>query len=107
MFQGNKDLKEVIATSDGQCFTSEDNAHTHASRGVGDSHIEVVSRAEAEAWQIEQEVTEETKQTAEQRIEAIEAADTVEAVQELLKGEKAVTVKAAGENRIKELESKD
>ena len=91
IWDANPSMKKYYKTSDGNKFYSKADAKLHAvTAKLEDREIETVNRPAP-------------KLNAEERIEAIKAMETVEEVQAALKDEKASTVKAAGEARIKEL----
>ena len=97
VFKTYPKVDEFFETSDEQKFFNESDAKNHA-RKLKDKHISKLERGVEMAKQ-------SSKPSAEERIEAIGKLETVEAVNEALKGETAKTVKQAGEDRIAELES--
>jgi len=96
-FDKNKDVEKVYITSDGFVFINKNAADLHAN--TSDKKLSV-KKFENTTVSVD-----EPKKTAEERIAAIEEAETIEAVEALLKGEKAKTVKEAGAKKIAELKT--
>ena len=114
-FATEKEVESLYTTSDGQCFKKEGNAYSHA-KTLEDSTVEELDR-KLKPVKKEEATTESgnaggsesggstTKLTAEERIAKINKAETVDQVNELLEGEKAKTVKAAGAAKIEALQA--
>ena len=96
-FEKNKDVEKVYITTDGFVFINKNAADLHAN--TSDKKLSV-KKFENTTVSVD-----EPKKTAEERIAAIEEAETIEAVEALLKGEKAKTVKEAGAKKIAELKT--
>jgi hypothetical protein len=99
-FECNPELNVLHATSDGQCFAKPNEARMHA-KSLEDDKVQVHYRGSFEV--VEEAPEEAPKLSAEERIAKINECATVEEVDLLMNGEKAKTVIAAGEAKIKEL----
>ncbi|NJB83620.1 hypothetical protein [Wenyingzhuangia aestuarii] len=98
VFQEHKNLKEYHETSDGNRFFDVLVAKNHA-KGLKEKEVKSYKREDHKPEKKEKEV----KLTAEDRAKAVEVLETIEAVEDALKDEKAKTVLAAGAKRIEEL----
>jgi len=119
-FKKNPDVEKVYVTSDGYVFLKKNAADLHAQHNpagkklsvkVFENEIAIPKQVLAGLSQAPSNDSEdktggassEKKLSAEERIEKINEAQTPEEVEALLKGEKAKTVKEAGQKKIAEL----
>ena len=101
-FAKNKEAKKIYVTDDGYVFLNKNMADLHAKSNPAGKKLTV-----KEFVNDSKPKKDDTKLTAEERIEKIMQAETVAEVEELLKGEKAKTVKEAGAQKIAELQAKE
>lgn len=102
VFKQHKNLKEYHETSDGNKFHDPLVAKTHA-KGLKDKEVKVYKRKDFSGKITNKEV----KLSAEERVKTVMLLETVEAVEEALKDEKAKSVLAAGAERIEKLNITD
>ena len=116
-FAKNKDVEKVYVTDDGFVFLKKNTADLHATTNADNKKLSVTKfeRAKVKPDTSTSPETEgagkgpgkgpdkKTKLTAEQRIEKIKAMTSVEEIDAFIKGDKAVTVKAAAAERKAEL----
>lgn len=96
-FGKNKDVEQIYITDEGFVFINRNAAELHAKSNPGGKKLGIKTFNNPGASQ------EPEKKTADERIAAIEAAKSIEEVENLLKGEKAKTVKEAGQKKIEAL----
>jgi len=102
-FAKNKEAKKIYVTDDGYVFLNKNMADLHAKSNPAGKKLTVKEFENGSKPKND----ETAKLTAEERIEKIMQAETVAEVEELLKGEKAKTVKEAGAQKIAELQAKE
>ena len=100
-FTANPDVEKVYVTTDGFVFLTSNAANLHKNTNAEKKKLSV-KEFENNAPAKGKEPT-PVKLTAEQRIEKIKAMTSVEEIDAFIKGEKAVTVKAAAAERKAEL----
>jgi len=108
-FKKNPKTKKVYVTSDGYVFINKNAADLHAKHNPSGKKLSVqmfenLTGDKPDSGASTGSATgKEKKLSAEERIEKINKAQTPEEVETLLKGEKAKTVKEAGQKKIAEL----
>ena len=100
-FAANPDVEKVYVTTDGFVFLTSNAANLHKNTNAEKKKLSV-KEFENNAPAKGKEPT-PVKLTAEQRIEKIKAMTSVEEIDAFIKGDKAVTVKAAAAERKAEL----
>ena len=100
-FTANPDVEKVYVTTDGFVFLTQNAAHLHKTTNANQKKLEV--KVFENNAPVKDKEPKPVKLTAEQRIEKIKAMDSVEEIDAFIKGEKAVTVKAAADERKAEL----
>jgi hypothetical protein len=97
-FEQNKNVEKVYITTDGYVFVNKNAVDLHKQTAGKKLSVKTFDNTFIAT-------STEPKKTVEERIASINEAETVEAVEALLKGEKAKTVKEAGVAKIAELKT--